>query len=711
MSTRSFTEAVPLSLSSMAHLSYFEENQGGGVLDGLRQVLQHTLLSSVNYARMVHRSREWTLHDLCTSEYAWLPSKADQPPRDLPWSLSRLGFKHQYSRHAWIYFKPLLTKQQNISITPETEKDLLKGWDDKPFVLGRISLLYASQELLTQEELDGTADSSAEDVPPLVLYKILVEYRSLPATGSQQAVQAEELSMLSFGGSVDDDVKLGALASLYDDIAKYVLEIYSVRGKKYKFDLIDSTLSDGSLPTLSSTGESDPFVKSLCVTVTDHASSSVTPDEDNKTKDKYAITRMHLTLDGNLRKGKHSFDNLPSFDYIVKNMQQSFLFLHKPPPLMATAVPSGQTLLLDPDQVGKLYINGRYVTTWGNDPRLGCHFPALFGMDLHSVSFWHGRIMDFDALKKIYAQMWQEILIDAKLANLDIGKKLLYRLMQGKDPDTASSKNGAKDDNDDDESESADDDDDDDQKKKTVVAPPPPPPDTSIDCLESIVMQSKRFDPVGISAKALATKFSTEFGKNSFPCLTHEVEWVKDQLPGRKPVVVPQRLLNVLRRGGYFSVKMTSNDLWFAESRPPKDGKEQELVAAALKELEHAGCTDILPEHIVFSPGANVDVDDVISQKAVCRYNDTLRQYHVSEKFLVTSLSSSSSSAIKNGTNTNGDAKTVQEDGDEKEAKKRKIDNNDGEDIQKRARVLGLHIAQQHPDGNVLVRYLLRSQS
>jgi len=558
--------------------------------------------------------------------------------------------------------------------SPEEEQSFLApsgGWDDKPYVLGRISLIYASQELLTKEDLDGT--DSSDDVPPLVLYKILVEYRSLPATGSQQAVQAEELSMLSFGGSVDDDVKLGALASLYDKIAKYVLEIYSVRGKKYKFDLMDSTLSDGSVPSLSSTQDGDPFVKSLCVTVTDHATSAPSPEEDNPKdknnsnkdilRNKHAITRIHLTLDGNLRKGKNSFENLPKFDYIVNKISKSFLFLHKPPPVMATGVPSGQTLLLDPAQAGKLYINGRYVTTWGKDPKLGWHFPALFGMDLHSVSFWHGRIMDFEALKSTYGQLWQEILTDAKLLELELGKRLLHRLMNGKDP----------------ENEDEDTDDiDDDEEEEDAAKDRPEPPDTSLDCLESLVMQSKKFDPVGISAKALATRFRMEFGIKAFPCLTHEVDWVKDQLPGRRPVVVPQRLLNVLRRGGYFSVKMTFDELWFAESRPPKEGKEQEIVEAAIALLEETGCKDVKAGNIVFSPGS--DVEDIVASKAVCRYNDTLLQYHFHEKFLTTDIS----------TWTNGETM--------------KVDDNGG-DVKTRAIVMGLYIAQAHPDGRVLVRY------
>jgi len=284
--------------------------------------------------------------------------------------------------------------------------------------------------------------------------------------------------------------------------------------------------------------------------------------------------------------------------------------------------------------------------------------------------------MDFEGLKTLYGQLWQEVLTDARLLHLELGKKLLYRLMNGKDPEA--------DDDDDLNDEDDEDDDDDDGDEPKSDKNMPDPPDTSIECLESVVMQSKKYDPVGISAKALATRFAMEFGKNAFPCLTYEVDWVKDLLPGRKPVVVPQRLLNVLRRGGYFSVKMTFNELWFAESRPPKDGKEKDIVDAAVKNLEDAGCTDVKAPHIVFSPGN--DVDDIVKSKAVCRYNETIRQYHFHEKFATADIPSK---------DTNGEAV--------KEEK-------NGEEVKAKAFVMGMYIAQKHPDGNVIVRYLLRNQ-
>jgi hypothetical protein len=710
MSNRGFTEAVPLSLSSMAHMTMSLEE---GVLDGLKQVLQHTLLSCVNYARAIHPPHKWNFRDLTTSKYAWESTKGninsgssnnnhhnnDGPPRDLPTSLQKQGFKHQYPRNAYIYLKPALIPNQSR----EEELAYVQDWKDQEGILGRISLLYATQENMTLGELDGT-ESTDEDTPPCVLYKVVVEYRSLPATGNKSAVQAEELSMLSFGGSVDDDVKYGALASLYDDHAKYVLEIYSVRGKKYKFDLMDSTLSDGTVPRLPSKGRgnssngaggngntmmssssssssddnnnaepksSDPFVKGLCVTVTDHATSPSLHEEQP-----YAITRIHLTMEGNLRAStnistisKEALNTLPSFHYIAAKVQDCFLSLNHAPPSMARGTPSGHTLLLDPSQAGKVYINGRYVTSWGKDPRIGSHCPALFGMDLHSIPFWHGRIFDYNVLKRNYAQLWQEILIDARLIHLNIGNKLLSRLMTGHDP---------LEDDDDDENNNGGNSEQDEPPIEIVA-------DTGMECLESQVIQSLTYDPIGISAKALATRFKMEYGQKGFPCLAHEIDWVKDRLPGRVPVAVPQRAINVLRRGGYVDAKRASDDVWFAVSRKSKDGSvvEQILVKEAIQLLVKAGCHDVLPEHIVFFSGQGIS--SPVRLKGLVRFNRAMRQYHVNEQFV------------------HLDLEQIQA-GDKSMTSK--------EDIpapKARAFLLGFHIAQEHPDGNVLIRYLLRN--
>ncbi len=652
-----------MSLSSMAHMAVPLDD---GVLDGLVQVLQHTLLSCVNYARAIHAPYSWTFRDLRTSRYAW-EAHEGETPHDLPPTLSKMGFQHQYHRTAFItYQQPEWTREQEL--------DMMKDWSSRKEILGRISLLYATTALMTREELDG--QEKDEDTPKCVLCKVVVEYRSLPPTGKKVAVQAEELSMLSFGGSVDDDVKYGALASLYDPHAKYVLEIYSVRGKKYKFDLMDSTLSDGTVPRLPSRNGSedpnttDPFVKSLCVTVTDH-------NTVNTVEKEYAMTRIHLTMEGNLRTRP---EEAPGPHIMAQKIQETFLSLNHNPPAMATAMPSGHTLLLDPREAGKVYINGRYVTTWGNDPRIGSHSPALFGMDLHSIPYWHGRIFDYDVLKRSYAQLWQDVLIDARLMGMNIGGRLLSRLINGRDPINENDDDDEDDDNNNDDSDldldDVDDEDDDDD------APVRPRINTDTDCLESQVIQSIKYDPIGISAKALATRFKMEYGEEGFPCLAHEIDWVKDRLPGRVPVAVSQRVVNVLRRGGYFDAKRTADEVWFSESRPANEGMmEEQVVLKAVELLKEAGCTDVTPNVVVFFSGEGID--DPVQKKGLVRFNRSLRQYHVNQHFLQMDL-----------VDLQGEMST-----DEEETKR---------DVPALAYLLGVHIAKEHPDGSVLLRYLLQ---
>lgn len=661
----SFTEAVPLSLSSMAHQSIPLQE---GVLDGLLQVLQHTLMQCVNYARLVHPPHPWSFADLATTEFAFYPYKNDlEQVKDLPHSLQRLHFKHQYARNAWIFLKSNTPQDLTVEQEQRMWKEHGADWSQtKMEILGRVSLYYTSTEPLTPGELDGT---DTDDTPPCILYKILVEYRSLSSTGNLHAVHAEELSMLSFGGSIDDDVKYGALASLYDESAKYVLEIYSVRGKKYKFDLMDATLANGTVPRLPPrAGATDSFVKSLCVTVTDHTAVEASPrpsggggSDEGKT---HAITRMNLLMEGKpllMDKGTGgaaAFDNLPAFDHLANAIACAFLRLNPCPPDMVAASPSGHTLLLDPDTAGQIYINGRYVTTWGDDPGVGSHGVALFGMDLHSVPFWNGRILDYEMMKEAYAQVWHEVLVDARLIQLNIAKKLLYRLIKGVDPPDS-----------DEEGELYDTNGEDDLMN----------PDINNDCLESLVLASPRYDRVGIAAKALATRFAVEFGRNAFPCLAHETEWVERALPDREVVVVPQRLINVLRRGGYFDVQKTADLLWFTESRRAREGLEADIVAAAVYYLEASGCTDVDSENIVIisAPVA----DNVFSKDAVCRWDPNSEQFFVHQDFMTTPVDE----VYANLDDTNS----------------RRI----------KGYILGMYIAKAHPVGfgKVFARYVARN--
>jgi hypothetical protein len=252
------------------------------------------------------------------------------------------------------------------------------------------------------------------------------------------------------------------------------------------------------------------------------------------------LTRLELTL---------ANTNTPTvsrpFSFPSAQLEQHF-FVWEDDPVCATALPSQQTLLLEKQGV---YINGR----WMPHAEL---LPALFGFNLDGIPSWHGRIQDLNAVKQAYATLWQEVMIDARLVRLNIASTLLDRLMNGIDNDN----------------------DDDDE-------------DTNDECLESQLMASPLYDPVGICAKALATRFAQEFGKSAVPCLAHEVEWYKNRMGHKTPVVVPQRVINVLRRGGYFDLQRDTNEVWFMEHvRAAAEGNETRAVGEALEMLREAGC-------------------------------------------------------------------------------------------------------------------------
>jgi len=833
--TTRYTEAVPLSLSSMAHTALPLED---GVLDGLKNIIQHTLWCSLSYAQSAF-GRNYSPVDLCTSPSAWEPTKlagAKNPDDAIPSNLRKQhGFDRIYQRTALVYLRPAMDASGDDNNNNGVASDGLRSddWTNDPAALIRINFLYAATGEMTPEELDavehededaflarrakekakkkkqkrrekrknkkrsadeistddpkssccgcgkaGNDDDSDDDdsddddddaAPPapkhVVLYRATIEYRSLPATGSPSAVRAEELSMLSFGGSlVDDDVKYGALSSLYDDNAKYVLEILGVRGKKYRLDLMDATLSDGTVPSLptrnpiavpdgtgrrrrgrrgaSAVMPDDPFVKTLCVTVSDHAPTGLDTeagkdasgnagaerDDDASAEEKkngsnanarknpaFSLTTMRLSLEGGLRVS-HLLNtaDLPPPNYYPYQIQKAFLSLRSTKPRDAAkaptaafavanqpdivaGMPSGHRLLLDPAEAGKVYIHGRYVTTWGKDPRIGGAMgsTALFGMDLHSVPYWHGRIVDYDRLMVAYATLWTEILTDARLIVKNIGGRLLSRLITGSDPLEEDAEDDDDDTEDDDEDEDTSDSDDEEEEDEQAAVRL----NTNMSCLESQVMASSECDPVGISAKALATKFQNEYGPEGYPCLTQEMDWVKDRLPGRVPVAVPQRLIDILRRGGFFDVKRTSDDIWFSESRPAKEGTDEAaMVKRTCKLLVEAECNDVQPSSIVFG---KIGIYDPVQKKGLVRHNQLLRQYCVNQAFPSMDVAQLRA----------GEAMDVDDDDEEEDAAaavKEEPEESKRNRIEALAAILGMYIAREHPDGNVLMRYVIR---
>ena len=548
------SKVVPLSLSSLAHMMCLPRSDGNlGVLEGLLSVVHHTLLEVSSHESAPIRATSWTL----TKEESNNSSNGSANNEELK------VYPHAYAKHSFLYSgkEPLL--EENVD-------DWASTLDAS--VVGRISLYYASSQDISMDDDEGMQQA--------IFTKSVVEYRSQRSKGTLQARTTEELSLTSFGnGSVDDNVKLGALSSLHDECGKYVLKITSVRDKTYCYNVCDTTMA--------------------CVTVANQEPHKGPP-----------LTRLELTL---VVKDKHA-DMLRPLSFPSTQLEHHFLVWDTP--VSATAHPSHQTLLLEKQG---MYINGRLM-------KHAELLPALFGFNLDGIPAWHGRIQDYEMVKQAYATLWQEVMIDARLVKLNIASTLLDRLM-----------NGGIDDDDDDNDDDED--------------------DTNKECLESHLMASTLYDPVGICAKALATRFAQEFGKSAVPCLAHEVEWYQNRMGDKTPVVVPQRVINVLRRGGYFDLQRDTNEVWFMENvRSPAEGKETKAVDEALELLREAGCEDA--PKIMF---VKIDVANPVKNKYICRYNDALVQYHVNEAVW---------------------------------------------DVEKPAVAIAMYVAQECPDGNVLLNLI-----
>uniref|UniRef100_A0A7S1GN85 Uncharacterized protein n=1 Tax=Cyclophora tenuis TaxID=216820 RepID=A0A7S1GN85_CYCTE len=319
-----------------------------------------------------------------------------------------------------------------------------------------------------------------------------------------------------------------------------------------------------------------------------------------------------------------TLENLPNFHHHTRQLSQQFLVFQRP--VSATALPGRQTLLLEPHLAGQVFVNGRYLTTWGKDRKIGSHHPALFGLDLHTIPVWHGRIIDYELLKKEYTNMWQEITIDARLAPLNLNGMLLNRLLYGKDEPDAGYDDGEYDDDDEDDA---------------------PPVDTSVETLESQVMSNNHYDPVGICAKALGTKFAQEFGRTAFPVVAVDVPVVQQYLGHRTPLVVPQRVISVLRRGGYFDWKRTMQEIWFTDNvRPSANEDETRLIQAAVDNIHQSFIDDpylvedLTPNHVLWitfldiTSGGRIVDNDPVKHNNLCRYHESMRQFYVNEALI-----------------------------------------------------------------------------
>ncbi len=588
-----------------------------------------------------------------------------------------------------------------------------------------------------------------------LLYHAVVEYRSLPATGNPWAVQAEAWSMMTWGqGSpLDEELKFAALAGLSDPHAKYLLEIDSVRGKRYQFDWIPATSPPPliNLPDLDDDDEEDggedefdhqsaTWAQCLGVRVTDHEMTS----SSSLSSTSWALTRMQFQLDP--KSGpRDAFVTTGVFNMLhrVPNLlQRHFLQLNPRPPTHIRASPSGHALLLTPvkthtdRQLGSVYWQGRFWKNWNNQggdsiddnmddevDDVWNHVPALFGMNFNAPFPLKGggggptatmttpllqppqgdspkgrtsvTIVDMPSssaspttlLKQAYAVLWQELLIDARYGRWNLAGKLLNRLIYNVDGE---------------DDEDIDDDDDDVGNSKShgeshldsanSVWPQTPPLSANVDCLESIVLQSNLFDPVGIAAKALATHFAKRYGAQAFPCLSYEVEWVQRELPQRKPiVVVPQRALNVLRRGGYFDVPKTKQELIeqqqaLSVANQISTDLYEKVICLACNWLDQAeSSTGYRILHQDKSWRELVVLVPIQSEQPFCQFDATMQAFQIRDDFFTVDWPTRLGQRIQLNDQDDGNVSTA-------------------------AYVLGMLMAQVHPSGiDVLAQYMLQN--
>ena len=330
------------------------------------------------------------------------------------------------------------------------------------------------------------------------------------------------------------------------------------------------------------------------------------------------------------------------------------------PTLIVVGVRCQHELLVDADEVGKVYVNGALVvdcSKGGGADSLPAH--TLFGVDftLPPPSGDGEKKMNLigssdlpnkSILEREYGALLVDALVWSGQCDADVAGKLLGRLISGSterpdDFEDASSNGGSRYHNSLPRMESCFS-----IKFDTISRP----------CLESIVLSSSVADPVGIGAKAIGTKFRMIYGKEAFPCEVGSSEKYRLQrLLGAQKIatIVPRRARDVLRRGSYLSIDDMASFLWTKGVGSTWDGDHSDAMRAAeamegaIKLLRKAGFKDIKPNKIRFvarkklEPECGYGYDSNTSSnksntpsksKLRCWYDSSSQSYYVSDAIL-----------------------------------------------------------------------------
>ncbi|KAL9190352.1 hypothetical protein ACHAXT_007563 [Thalassiosira profunda] len=325
-------------------------------------------------------------------------------------------------------------------------------------------------------------------------------------------------------------------------------------------------------------------------------------------------------------------------------------------------------LLLDADEVGKIYVNGTLLADCSSSTRdsskgiVGADaLPAhtLFGVDFTLPSSIAEKTITIKSelpSKLVLEREYGALLVDALIAgqvDADVGGKLLGRLVSGSTEQPDGFDLGEVD-----VLEPAGTGDRyHDQLPRTENCCSIKFDDVSRPCLESIVLSSSMADPVGIGAKALGTRFRVQYGKEAFPFEVGSYDEcrIPHVLGAQKIAVpVPRRAREVLYRGAYLPLDKMAQFLWAGAggvSSTSWDGdhgdamRAAEAMEGAIQLLRKSGCKDVQPNKVKFVAKKKLEPTDTGGSgdsskctpsvsKLRCWYDSDSGSYYVSDGFL-----------------------------------------------------------------------------
>ncbi|KAL7481537.1 hypothetical protein ACHAW6_007223 [Cyclotella cf. meneghiniana] len=343
------------------------------------------------------------------------------------------------------------------------------------------------------------------------------------------------------------------------------------------------------------------------------------------------------------------------------------------PSLIVVGMRCKHELLLDAEEVGKVYINGSLVVDCSTSPSDNNNLEAnylsalgtlgrdvlpahtLFGIDFtfptrNSAMFFR-ELPNKATLELEYGALLVDALIDATQFESDVAGKLLARLITGAIEDL-------------------EDDDQEDYDKEGLIqdmkgresshhsssskssfyddglnVTPSPMikfDDASHPCFETIVLSSARADPVGVGAKALGTKFRIQYGKECFPCeVGTDEEYRLCKLLGSRKIAksVPRRVRDILRRGGYLPLDQMAAFIWRGSGACWNGDHDcsmhaSEAMEFAMQFLQKAGCDDIKPNMVRFVGRKQLEEADASMSDLRCWYDAQSQTYFVNDSVL-----------------------------------------------------------------------------